>query len=175
VSVIAKRLSWARGGPRNGRRRGGRGQSLVEFALVFPIIMLLIAGFFEIGRAVFDYNTLANAARQGARVATVNQLANVTECNEMWPIDDPYEPHWSIRGCAILAGTTMGLTTANVSVSYAAPPDTTLTCAPTLHVGCLASVTVTYHYTLSTPFVNKLIGPITMVQTSTMPVERVFP
>ena len=160
---------------RGSQRRRSTGQSLVEFALVFPIIILLIVGFFEIGRAVFAYNTLANAARQGARVATVNQLADITECNEMWPIDDPYEPHWSIRGCALLAAKTLGLTTANVSVAFEAPPDTTLTCSPVLHVGCIASVTVTYHYTVATPFVNMLIGPMTMSQTSQMPVERVFP
>lgn len=158
----------------HGRHRA-RGQSLVEFALVFPIIVLLIAGFVEIGRAVFAYNTIANAARQGARVATVNQLANVTDCDETRPIEDPYEPHWSIRGCVIAAASTLGLSTANVSVSYAAPPDTTLTCSPTLHIGCIATVTVTYHYSVATPFVNKLIGPITMIQTSQMPIERVFP
>ncbi|MEA2674722.1 MAG: hypothetical protein QOI92_1914 [Chloroflexota bacterium] len=164
------------GTPRQrGDARQARGQSLVEFALIFPIIILLIAGFFEIGRAVFAYNMIANAARQGARVATVNQLADVTECDESWPIDDPYQPHWSIRGCAILAAKTLGISTSNVSISYAAPPDTTLTCTPTLHVGCIASVTVTYAYTIATPFVNKLIGPISMSQTSTMPVERVFP
>lgn len=159
----------------HGRRSADHGQSLVEFALVFPIIVLLVAGFVEIGRAVFAYNTIANAARQGARVAAVNQLADVTECNEMWPIDDPYEPHWSIRGCAILAAKTLGITTSNVSVAYAPPPGTSLTCSPTLHVGCLASVTVTYHYSVSTPFVNMVIGPIAMTQTSQMPVERVFP
>jgi Flp pilus assembly protein TadG len=165
----------AAGAHRRNRRSDARGQSLVEFALIFPIIILLVAGFVEIGRAVFAYNTIANAARQGARVATVNQLANVTDCDETRPIEDPYEPHWSIRGCVILAAKTLGITTSNVSVSYAPPPNTTLTCTPTLHVGCLASVTVTYHYSVSTPFVNKLIGPITMTQTSQMPIERVFP
>lgn len=157
------------------RRDRSRGQSLVEFSLVIPIILLVIVGFFEIGRAVFAYNTIANAARQGARVAMVNQLADVTECNALWPIDDPYEPHWSFRGCAILAAKTLGITTSDVSISYAPPPATTLTCSPVLHVGCIASVTVTYHYSVATPFVNKLIGPITMIQTSQMPVERVFP
>jgi Flp pilus assembly protein TadG len=156
-------------------RRDSRGQSLVEFSLVFPIIVLLIVGFVEIGRAVFAYNTIANAARQGARVATVNQLADVTDCDEKRPIDDPYEPHWTIRGCAITAASTLGITAANVSVSYAAPPSTTLSCDPTLHVGCIASVTVTYHYSVATPFVNMLIGPFTMSQTSQMPIERVFP
>lgn len=156
-------------------RRSARGQSIVEFALVLPIIVLLIAGFIEIGRAVFAYNTIANAARQGARVAAVNQLPDVTDCDETRPIEDPYEPHWSIRGCAVAAAATLGITAANVSVSYASPPSTTLSCDPVLHVGCLAAITVTYDYSVSTPFVNLLIGPLTMTQTSEMPIERVFP
>jgi hypothetical protein len=157
------------------RRRREHGQSLVEFALVIPIIVLMIASFVEIGRAVFAYNTVANAARQGARVAIVNQLPDVTDCDESRPIEDPYEPHWSIIGCAILAGKTLGLSAANVTVAYVTPPSTTLSCSPTLHVGCIASVTVTFQYDISTPFVSRFIGPITMTQTSEMPVERVFP
>jgi len=156
-------------------RRRDNGQSLVEFALVFPIIVLLILAFAEIGRAVFAYNTIANAARQGARVAAVNQLADVTECDESRPVEDPYEPHWSYRGCALVAARTLGISGSNVSVAYSATPDTTLDCDPTLHVGCLAAVTVTYDFTLSTPFVSLLIGPFTMSQTSEMPIERVFP
>jgi Flp pilus assembly protein TadG len=157
------------------RRRREHGQSLVEFALVIPIIVLMIASFVEIGRAVFAYNTVANAARQGARVAIVNQLPDVTDCDESRPIEDPYEPHWSIIGCAILAGKTLGLSAANVTVAYVTQPSTTLSCSPTLHVGCIATVTVTFQYDISTPFVSRFIGPITMVQTSEMPVERVFP
>lgn len=159
---------------RRGRARSG-GQSLVEFALVFPIIVLLIMAFAEIGRAVFAFNTIANAARQGARVAAVNQLADVTECDESRPIEDPYEPHWSMRGCAIVAGKTIGLSTTNIGVAYEPPPDTTLDCDPVLHVGCIAVFTVTYNFTLTTPFVSNLIGPFTMSQTSEMPIERVFP
>lgn len=159
---------------RPGKRRS-RGQSLVEFSLVFPIIVLLIVGFFEIGRAVFAFNTIANAARQAVRVATVNQLADVTDCDETRPIEDPYEPHWSIRGCAIAAGNVLGISTSNVSVSYAKPPSSTLSCSPTLHVGCIATVTVTYSFAVSTPFVSSLIGPIAMSQSSSMPIERVFP
>ena len=98
-------------------RRRSRGQSLVEFALVFPIIVLLVMAFMEIGRAVFAYNTIANAARQGARVAAVNQLADVTECDESRPIEDPYEPHWSMRGCAILAAKTLGILKPNAAVA----------------------------------------------------------
>lgn len=157
------------------RRAGSGGQSLVEFALVIPIIVLLVVAFVEIGRAVFAYNTIANAARQGARVAAVNQLSVVTDCDESRPIEDPYAPHWSIRGCVIAAAAALGITTSNVSVSYGPPPSTTLSCSPTLHIGCIASITVTYPYSISTPFVSALIGPFTMTQTSRMPLERVFP
>ena len=157
------------------RRSRGSGQSLVEFALVIPIVVLLIVAFVEIGRAVFAYNTIANAARQAARVAAVNQLTDTTDCDESRPVEDPYEPHWSIRGCAMTAAAALGIKAANVSISYAPPPDTSLTCTPTLHVGCIASITVTYQYSVSTPFVNWIIQPFTMSQTSEMPVERVFP
>ena len=159
---------------RRGRRRG-TGQSLVEFALVFPIIVLLVAAFAEIGRAVFAYNTIANAARQGARVAVVNQLEDVTNCDASRPVEDPYEPHWSIRGCAIVAASTLGITTDNITIEYRTPPDTSLSCDPVLHIGCLAAITVTYDYSISTPFVSMLIEGFTMSQTSEMPVERVFP
>jgi Flp pilus assembly protein TadG len=157
------------------RRERSRGQSLVEFALIFPIIVLLVVGFVEVGRAVWAYNTIANAARQAARVAAVNQLANVTDCDETRPVEDPYEPHWSIRGCAISAATSLGLTTANVAVAYAPPPGTTLDCDPTLHVGCIASVTINYQYRISTPFIGLVISNFMMMQTSSMPIERVFP
>ena len=160
---------------RRTRRQRERGQSLVEFALVIPIIVLLIAGFVEIGRAVYAFNTIANAASQASRVATVNQLTVVTDCDERRPIEDPYEPHWSLRGCAIAAAQTLGITTANVSVAYAAPPSTTLSCSPTLHVGCIATITVTYNYSISTPFVSLVIHSFTMSQSSSMPIERVFP
>jgi len=157
------------------RRPGQRGQSLVEFAFVLPIIVLVIASFIELGRAVFAWNTIANAARQGARVAAVNQLADTTDCDESRPIEDPYEPHWSIRGCAVAAASALGVKAANVGISYSSPPSTTLACDPTLHVGCIARITVSYHYAVATPFLNWVIGSFTMSQTSEMPIERVFP
>lgn len=53
------------------RRRRGRGQALVEFALVIPIFLLLIFGLVDLGRAVFANNSLAEAARDGARYGSV--------------------------------------------------------------------------------------------------------
>ena len=46
-----------------------RGQSLVEFALVIPIVILIMAGLFDLGRVVFINNSLSDGARDGARHA----------------------------------------------------------------------------------------------------------
>jgi Flp pilus assembly protein TadG len=48
-----------------------RGQDLVEYALILPLLLLFILGIVEFGIAVFAYNTIANAAREGARVGVV--------------------------------------------------------------------------------------------------------
>jgi len=48
------------------------GQSLVEFALMLPIILLIITGLFDAARAVWQENTLAYAAREGTRYAIVH-------------------------------------------------------------------------------------------------------
>ncbi len=54
-----------------GLRRGGgqRSQALIEFALISPVLLLLVFGIIDIGRAVFYYDTLNHAAREGARTA----------------------------------------------------------------------------------------------------------
>ena len=49
------------------------GQSMTEFAFVLPVFILVMVGLFDLGRAVFAYNTITNAAREGARLAIVNQ------------------------------------------------------------------------------------------------------
>jgi Flp pilus assembly protein TadG len=55
------------------RRRGRRGQTLVEFALILLPFLMIVIGLFDVGRAIYGYNTVANAARSAARVAIVNQ------------------------------------------------------------------------------------------------------
>ncbi|MGC9399594.1 MAG: CARDB domain-containing protein [Anaerolineae bacterium] len=44
-----------------------KGQALIEFALILPILLLVIVGIFEFGRVVFVYANLFNAAREGVR------------------------------------------------------------------------------------------------------------
>jgi len=151
----------------------------MEFALVLPVIVFIITGAVDMGRAVFAYNTLANAARHGARVAAVNQLApanTVTSCNEDMPIEDITVPHWSARACTAWSALTMSVTPADVTLVYSDPPDDPLLdCSSTLHPNCLVSVSVTAIWRPITPVISSLVGPIHLSATSEIPLERVFP
>lgn len=164
-----------------GERRASRGQGLVEFALVFPLIALLLFGIIDLGRAVYGFNTIANAAREGVRVAVVNQSENTTDpastvCRKDMPVEVPAAPHWSIKACAAQSAIALGVKTSDVSVSYSAPSsDPHMSCtASALSVGCIATVTVKYIWVPVTPLLGNL-GGINMTSTSQMPVERVFP
>ena len=49
-----------------------RAQALVETALVLPLLLLLIVGLFDVGRAIWLSNTLATAVREGTRYGVVH-------------------------------------------------------------------------------------------------------
>jgi Flp pilus assembly protein TadG len=53
----------------SGRRR--EGQSLVEFAVVLPIFLLLLAGLVDFGLGLYSQMTIINASREGARLGIV--------------------------------------------------------------------------------------------------------
>jgi len=50
-------------------RAGQQSQALIEFALISPVLLLLVFGIIDIGRAVFYYDTINHAAREGGRTA----------------------------------------------------------------------------------------------------------
>jgi Flp pilus assembly protein TadG len=58
-----------------------RGQSLVEFALVLPIFMLIIFGVIDGGRVVFANNDMAQSARNVARVASTTCFDTTPACD----------------------------------------------------------------------------------------------
>lgn len=51
--------------------RNEKGQSLVEFAILLPIILLLLMGILEFGLMLNSYLTINNSAREGARLGIV--------------------------------------------------------------------------------------------------------
>ena len=53
-------------------RERGRGQALVEFAIILPVFFLLVAGMFDFGLGIYSDLTLVNAAREGARVGVID-------------------------------------------------------------------------------------------------------
>lgn len=54
------------------RREGERGTAILEMALLLPVLLLVVLGTIDFGRAVYVHNALANAARDGARFASVD-------------------------------------------------------------------------------------------------------
>jgi Flp pilus assembly protein TadG len=53
------------------RRASERGASAVEFALVLPLLFLILAGIIDLGRLMFYSAITTNVAREGARAAVV--------------------------------------------------------------------------------------------------------
>ena len=152
---------WGRTGTRG--RLGGRGQALVEFALVIPIFMLLLVAVFDLGRAVFAYNTLTNAAREGARMAIVNQdvptiTARAKGQTAVVELDDP-----SVQ---------VGF----YQVADDGTPDLSDPCVPAA-VGCLALVSFEATYHPITPFIANIAfrDGVTFTATSVLSVEYSCP
>ena len=144
------------------RQDRSRGQALVELALVLPILLLIMMGIFDFGRAVFAYNSLSNAAREGARVAIVDQTVTggvpvgATEAaNQATGLGlDPSDP-------------------AAVQVSYLLP-DLSGPC-PNRDLGCIAQVTVHYDFTAITPIIGSIIGSIDLSASTELPIEFTKP
>lgn len=72
------------------RRHATRGQAMVEFALVFPILILLLVGIFDLGRVVWANNAISTASREAARLAVVHGGAWSQKCPQ-----GPLDPLWT--------------------------------------------------------------------------------
>jgi Flp pilus assembly protein TadG len=129
-------------------RRNERGQSLVETALVLPILLVILMGIFDFGRAIFAYNAVSNSAREAARVAIVNQNTTAVE-------DEG-------KRAAI------GLDPDAIDVTFV------IADCGTVLVGCTATVTVDHEWTALTPIIGSLVGPIDLSSTTEMKIERVW-
>jgi hypothetical protein len=58
-----------------------RGQGLVEFTVVMPIFLILLAAMLEFGLAFSDRLTLGNATREGARIGAAMATGSDTSCS----------------------------------------------------------------------------------------------
>jgi hypothetical protein len=149
------------------RRRGRtRGQSLVEFALVLPLFLLLVMAIADLGLSVFSYNTITNAAREAVRLAIVNQ--DTTKITSR-----------ALEQAAVIRTPTV--TVAFYQAATDGTPDTTKTCpigsSSYIGVGCLAVVTFKGSYVPITPLIGNILfkGGVQFTAKSVLPVEYSCP
>lgn len=139
------------------RRGRSRGQTLAEFALVLPVLIVMLMGIFDLGRAIFAYNAITNAAREGARLGIVNQWAD------------------SIRERAVNMAPTADQDPNSVTVAISrpasAPADDDCAAAPS--VGCIVYVRYESEFFAITPIIGSLLGPMTLTAESVEPIEYV--
>jgi hypothetical protein len=143
------------------RRRGSSGQALVEFALIIPIFLVLLLGIFDFGRVVWASNSLAHAAREGARFAIVHGGSPMDPC-PVGPLAPEYDPKL------------MGTCPHPVSPSTQAVKDAALSAA--LAGGTSTAVTVCYGAgcsgnTDATGATNARGTPVTVTVTSQVPLS----
>jgi Flp pilus assembly protein TadG len=127
-------------------RRGEQGQSLVEFALIAPMLLLIATGIMVFGLAMNNYLQLTNAVSVGARTVAINAGVTLDPC--------------ATAANAITAAAP-GLNPANFTFSYtfSGNPYSSKTCpsssfntpgaAKDLASGSTATVTATYPFNLS--------------------------
>src|SRR5436190_17336585 len=65
------------------------GQTLVEFALVTVLFLMLLFGITEFSRALWTWNALVHATREGARYAVVEPSSTVTTIQKYVVYHDP--------------------------------------------------------------------------------------
>lgn len=141
------------------RRKRNSGQTLAEFALVLPMVILLLLALFDAGRAVYAYNAITNAAREGARLAIVNQDEATIQART------------KAQGGGVIADPN-DVTVTFLDSATGDPCDGTGS-NPALTIGCTAQVDAETHWQAITPVVGDLIGPLDLTATSALPVEFV--
>jgi Flp pilus assembly protein TadG len=120
---------------------------MVEFALVLPILLLLVLMLFDLGRTVQAHTTVAAAAREGARAGSIAATGA-----------DPAALVQTIAADAVQ--------------SAAIPLDIPTTSISVLQTSTNVTVSVVYRVAPVTPMVGLIVGgSITVVGTSSLPVQ----
>jgi Flp pilus assembly protein TadG len=130
-----------------------RGATAVEFAIVFPLLILLMFGIIEFSVILYDKAMITNASREGARAGIVSQLVRVSD-SQIQSVVDNY--------CRLYL----------ISFRSGAAPVTTVARTGSTF-GSELSVTVTYTYSfLALPqFVTGLMGPMNLTARTVMRME----
>jgi Flp pilus assembly protein TadG len=148
-----------------GRRAGScrRGQALVEFALVLPIMLAVIFGAVELGTAFYDKAVLTNASREGARFGVVATVPRKTDA-QIRTVVRTYAQNNTVN---FKQADTIGVT-------FSPTPNTARTPgAGTCPATCNLEVTATYSYRffLLPKFLTNFTGPLTLRAVTSMKME----
>jgi hypothetical protein len=171
---------------RGAKSRRHRGQGLVEFALVLPIFTAVLLGMIEVGRVVWANNAVANAAREGARYATVHGGTKSNPC-PVGPTNPAVRPPADIPAasadCPFPSPSKQGVQNAAMAFVVAGGTGTVVTvcygtdCTGDTDVpdsfntrGTPVTVTVTSQVPMFASFLG--IGPFTVSGSSTMLVNH---
>lgn len=92
------------------RREYNRGQGIVEFAIVFPLLLLLLFGIFEFSRIMFVYSSVVSASREAARYG-----AAIFDTGGGIP---QYEDCMGIMEAAKRTGRYAGISDADITIQY---------------------------------------------------------
>jgi len=120
-----------------------KGQSMVEFALVIPVLILLLFGILDFGRVFHAYLTIDHAGREAAREASIGK-------------DDG-----TIRSVAVNKASSINLAESQVDISPGG----------TKSSGSQVTITITYPISFLTPVISSITGPITLKNSTVMRVE----
>ena len=124
-----------------------RGAAAVEFAILAPILIMLLLGIMEFGRAYNAQITLSNAAREGVRVMAINNSSPSAKA--------------AVQSAA--SALTPAIKDEKIFLKYQTTP-----AATPVPTACAANVqvTVTVEYTLNT--MTGIAGPFAMKGVGTM-------
>jgi hypothetical protein len=137
---------------RSGSRRA---QSLVEFALVLPLILVLVLGAIDFGRAFFSWVELTNASRVGANYAATHPDA--------WALNNTTQ---KTEYATLVHDSGIG-DVCTISASDPTFPD------GSRDLGNRARVDLTCNFSLVAPFLQVFFGdPIHLKADSTFPIRR---
>lgn len=167
-----------------GRWGRPRGQSLVEFALVLPIFIFLLFGLVDVGRLVYLNSTLSQAAREGARLGSVEASyrgsadpACGTGGGPVCPANDTGLLN-DVKAAANRMMAPFGTVDHAYMQCVMAPPTGTPPSGNWTGSTCsnhapsnVISVRVTEAFEPITPLISSLLGPITLAGTATMTIN----
>jgi len=148
------------------RHRPHRGQALAETAILLPVLLILLLGAIDFGRAFFGWANLHQAARNGANYASINATMTSTEQARYVALveSDLFPDLAERRNPACTPQDPVP------SPSYRRP-DGTPTTTPVL--GDFATLTLYCDFSPLTPLMDLIVGdPLRMTATATFPIRE---